>query len=377
MFQMLRVMTAGESHGAGLTAILEGLPAGIPVSPEKIQNALNDRPKGFGRSGRMKFENDAVTFVGGLHEGKTTGAPIALTIPNVDQSFVAETAPVCVPRPGHADLAGGQKLNEKNLRIIAERSSARETACRVALGALARAFLDELRMKVVGRVCQIGPAVSKKEIPFEQWPSRTAESEFRCGDPEAETQMREAVKEAAKNGETLGGRFQVAALGVPPGLGHFISWEKRLDSRLAAALMSIPAIKAVEVGLGTRSAECVGSQMQDIIRYELKKSFWRETNRAGGIEGGVSNGETIWLTAAMKPLPTLKSPLDSVDVQTKQEAPAPVSRADVCAVPAACVVGEAMMALVLADACLEKFGGDSLLETRRNYENYCSALHQY
>ncbi len=345
MFRVLRCLTAGESHGVSLTAILEGLPAGISVDVPHIQKRMAERQMGFGRSGRQKFEQDLVQLLSGVYQNQTTGAPITFQIANVDQTLLQEKPAVTVPRPGHADLPGAMKYGFTDCTPVAERASARETACRVAMGAMAELFLKEFHVQVEGAVLQIGTA-------------------------ETEEKIREAIVAAAKEGETLGGLFRVTVKGLPPGLGGFVNWFDRLDARLAAAMLSIPAIKGFEIGIGFSAAEKKGSEVHDIIG----PGFRRETNRAGGMEGGMTNGEPVWFTCAMKPLPTLREPLDSVDLRTGERQKAPVSRADVTAVSAACVVAQMMTTLMIADALLEKFGGNSLKETQRNYDGYLKQL---
>lgn len=392
---MIRFLTAGESHGQALTAIIEGFPAGLPLSLEAIREDLDRRRRGYGRGGRMKIENDEVTILSGVRHGETLGSPITLQILNKDwerwQKAMSATpiegpakveiaaderlreldARVTKARPGHADLAGAQKYQQQDLRNILERASARETAARVAVGAVARRLLALFEMKVFSGVVMIG-AEAASAIPedLEQYRENVGESAVASPDPEASLRMMGAIDRAKENGDSLGGVIELLIQGAPPGLGSHVHWERRLDARLTYALMSIPAIKGVEIGLGFRAAMLPGSQVHDQIYYETEQGFYRKTNNAGGIEGGISNGELIRVRLAMKPIPTLYQPLDTVDIVTKQRAKAGVERSDACAVPAAAVVAEAMACWVMADALLEKCGGDSLKEVKANYDNY-------
>src|SRR3954467_4195628 len=365
----LRFTTAGESHGPGLTAVVEGLPAGLELSPEDLDRDLARRQLGHGRGGRMKIESDRAEVTSGIRHGKTLGSPIALRIHNRDYANWEErmnpwpvngdVAEVHLPRPGHADLAGVQKYGFTDVRNVLERASARETAARVACGALAKAFLRSFGIEVLSHVLQIGSV----EAPV---PERLSPGDFehvdgsavRCLDADASAAMVEEINRARKANESLGGVYEVVAFGVLPGLGSHISWEDRLDGRLAQAIMSIQAMKGVGIGDGFDLAGRVGSKAHDEIFWSEQRGFYRETNRAGGIEGGMTTGDPVIVRGAMKPLPTLTKPLRSVDLATKEPAQALRERTDSCTVPAAGVVGEAMVALVLADEYRKKFGGD-------------------
>ncbi|NPV71131.1 MAG: chorismate synthase [Firmicutes bacterium] len=378
---MLRFLTAGESHGPGLTAILEGMPAGVDVSVDELREQLARRRRCYGRGARAGIENDEVMVTGGIHKGKTTGAPISVFIPNKDYpNWVNRDVPITAPRPGHADLAGAVKYGFADCRPVAERASARETAARVVCAYFARKLLDLSMVHVVSWVTSIGGV--EASLPSAQArmtdPSialvlaRSAESSpLRCPDPAASTGMAQAIDQARDSGDSLGGVFEVAALNVPPGLGSYVHWDRRLDARLAAAVMSIGSVKAVEIGEGFALAQLRGSATHDHIVRDpesgaegavqnafLPHYLRRSSNRAGGIEGGVTNGEPVFVRAAVKPVPTLQEPLPSVDLQTGQCRPAHRERSDVCIVGSAAVVAEAMIALVIADAWLERFGGD-------------------
>ncbi len=386
---LLRYMTAGESHGPRLTAIVEGLPAGLPLSVAALNADLARRQGGYGRGGRMLIEQDTVEISAGMRGGHTLGSPLAMSIANRDwanweqrmsaEAFTGEPPePVRLPRPGHADLAGLAKYGHRDLRNILERASARETAARVAVGAVCRQLLLALGVQVGGYVTAIagveGPP--QGEASPEVW-ARARESDVACPDPPTAEAMRRAIDAARERGDSVGGRVRVEATGVPPGLGSHTTWEARLDGRLAQALMSIPAIKSVEVGLGRASAARPGSQVHDPLVPRPERPEWpfaRPTNQAGGIEGGMSNGEPLVLEAAMKPIPTLVNALPSVNLDTLEASRAHVERSDVCAVPAALVVAEAMVCFVLAQAALEKFGGDSLAEILRNLSGYQESL---
>ncbi|MDQ7842746.1 MAG: chorismate synthase [Armatimonadota bacterium] len=369
----LRFLTAGESHGRALTAILEGLPAGLVVSVEEINAQMSRRQVGYGRSPRMKLEADRVEIVSGLMGGETIGAPVALRVENRDVRL--DEPPLTRPRPGHADLAGAMKYGFRDLRRVLERASARETAARVAVGAVCRAFLGAFGISIFSHVVEIGSvAITQRPLRWEDIPGVAEGSDLRCADAAAEARMREAIEAARKAGDTLGGVFEVVALGVPPGLGSYVHWDRKLDGRLAQAVMSIPAVKGVEVGSGFEMARTPGSRAHDEIRYQPDRGFFRETNRAGGMEGGVTNGEPVVVRGAMKPLSTLMAPLLSVDLETKAPSRGAVVRSDVCAVPAAGVVAEAMVAFVLADAFLEKFGGDTMADIGATYRAYRSRL---
>jgi chorismate synthase len=374
---MLRFLTAGESHGPTLVAIVEGVPAGLAIDFDRITQDLRRRQGGYGRGRRMAIESDRARVVSGVRRGRTTGAPVALLIenkdwPNWQQTMHAEAqmpegstgarrAPVIRPRPGHADLAGALKFEHEDIRDVLERASARETAARVAVGGIARQILQHLDVDVTSHVTGIGPIALPDEpvIPFERIRAIPEDSPLHCADPEIEAAMIAAIDRAREAGDTLGGTFEVVAHGVPAGLGSYTQWDRKLDGRLAQALMSIHAIKAVAVGIGAAAARRPGSQVHDEITLRHSE-LARPTNRAGGLEGGVTNGEEVRVTGFMKPISTLMKPLRSVDLTTLEEAPAAIERSDVCAVTAASVVGEAMVCWVLADAVLERFGGDSM-----------------
>jgi len=369
---MLRFLTAGESHGPCLTAIVEGLPAGLDVDAEAINRDLARRQSGYGRGGRMKIERDKVEVLGGVLGGKTTGAPVSLRIENRDwanwrEHWAAGDLPkLTVPRPGHADYAGMVKYGLDDARPILERASARETAARVAVGALVKLLLAEFDVAVCSVVAEIGGVVA--QVPDLAWSELWAlaeASDVRCPDEASAARMREAIDAAREAGDSLGGVFVVAATGLPVGLGSHVQWDRRLDARLAAAVMSIQAIKGVEVGSAFENARMPGTQVHDEIKRvseSANQRIARSSNRAGGIEGGMTNGEPVVVRAAMKPIPTTVTPLRSVDLFTGEEAATQYQRSDVCAVPAASVVGEAMVAWGLADALVEKLGGDSLAE---------------
>ncbi len=389
----LRFFTAGESHGTALIGIIEGIPANLPFSSEEIDRDLKRRQGGFGRGGRMKIESDQGKILSGIRWGKTMGSPLTIMIENrdytnwkegmsVDARDEGSISPVTRPRPGHADLAGSLKYNQHDIRNILERSSARETAMRVALGAVAKRFLADFGISIGSYVTQIGNQKSEvrdnvaKEV-FVNLFLKAETSSVRCPDERASERMVALIEKAIRERDSLGGIFEVFAVDVPIGLGSHVQWDRRIDGRLAQAIMSIQAIKGLEIGSGFEMAGCTGSEAMDEISYEegnggvhARKGFYRETNNAGGIEGGMTNGMPVFLRAAMKPIPTLKKPLRSVDIITKEPFEAAYERSDVCAVPAASIVGEAMMALVLADAFLEKFGGDSMEEVHRNYAAY-------
>ena len=390
---MLRWLTAGESHGQQLTAILEGLPAGVEVQTADISAALARRRLGHGRGARMSFEQDEVTLTGGVRHGRTQGGPIAVQVGNtewpkwttvmsadpVDPEVLAgqaRNAPLTRPRPGHADLAGMQKYGFDDARPVLERASARETAARVALGAIASAFLRQtVGVEVVSHVVGIGPVtVPDGVLPGPLDNARIDEDPVRCADPATSAQMVAEIDDVRKNGDTLGGVIEVVVHGLPPGLGSHVHWDRRLDARLAAALMGVQSVKAVEVGDGLETARRRGSVAHDEIRLADGR-IERLTDRAGGVEGGMTNGEVLRVRAAMKPISTVPRALATIDVATGEPAVAINQRSDACAVPRGSVVMEAMVALVLADAVLEKFGGDSVPETRRNVAAYLDALH--
>ncbi|MBP7332808.1 MAG: chorismate synthase [Firmicutes bacterium] len=385
---MLRYLTAGESHGPALVAVIEGLPAGLALSAAYINTQLARRQSGYGRGARMKIEADVARFLSGVRGGITLGSPVAILIENKDwanwsqvmapeQDARVDQRVVTRPRPGHADLAGVLKYGHGDIRNVLERSSARETAARVAVGTVARKLLAELGMEIIGHVLQIGGVAAAVDgLGPAELKERVAASGLLCADHRAEREMIAAIDQARHDGDSLGGIFEIRAGGVPPGLGSHVHWDRKLDARLAAALMSIQAVKGVEVGLGFAASARAGSQVQDEIFYEKGRGFYRRTNQAGGIEGGMSNGEEITLRSAMKPIPTLNRPLQSVDLISKKPLAAAVERSDVCAVPAACVVGEAVTAWELACACMEKFGGDSMEELQRHMDSYLIALRQ-
>ena len=389
---MFRFTTAGESHGRALVATVEGLPAGMPVSVDQINHELKRRQWGYGRGGRMKIEQDTAEILSGVRHGLTLGSPLALIIQNKDwenwTDVMAvesrELAPeksrkLTRPRPGHADLAGGQKFGARDLRNVLERASARETAARVACGALAKQLLDSFGVEIRSHVIQLGGIPEAPlELTFEQISAIPEDAPLRCADAEAQKRMVEAIDQKREAGDTLGGIFEVVTHGVVPGLGSHTAWDLKLDGRLAHAVMSIPAVKAVSIGAGIEASSLPGSEVHDEIAYNNEtKDFIRDTNRAGGLEGGVTNGEELRVRGHLKPLSTLRRPLRSVDIETKQEQSAAFERSDITAVPAAGVIGEAMVALVLAEAMREKFGGDSMGEMRRNYEGYREQLRGY
>lgn len=390
---MLRFLTAGESHGPALTVIVDGLPAGLPVDLEAVDRELRRRQGGYGRGQRMAIESDRAEVLAGLRAGETIGSPVALLVRNKDwtnwqrtmhadrepppDATGARRAPVTRPRPGHADLAGGVKYDRDDLRDVLERASARETAARVAAGALARQLLARFGVEIVSHVVAVGGVSlpAEREVTLAEIRAIPADARLRCIDPGVEAGMVDAIDAARAAGDTVGGAFEVVASGVPPGLGSHVQWDRKLDGRLAQALMSIPAIKAVGIGLGPTVADRPGSRVHDEIVVpdvthpaSLDLAVARPTNRAGGLEGGITNGEPVRVSAFMKPISTLMKPLRSVDLRTLADAPAAIERSDVCAVPAAAVVGEAMVALVLADAFLEKFGADTVGDITRNLE---------
>ena len=384
-----RFLTGGESHGKGLVAIAEGMVANLPLEERYINKELKRRQRGYGRGPRMKIEEDRVEIIAGVRYGLTTGSPIALFIANRDWQnwqeqlsicpVQKEAEPVTCPRPGHADLAGVIKYGLQDIRPVMERASARETAARVAVGAIARKFLEELGIVIHSHTVAIGQHHWERgETSSIDWEEVEA-SPVRCANAKLEKAMMAAIDEAKADGDTLGGVFEVIATGVPIALGSHVSWDRRLNGRIAQAIMSINAVKGVEIGAGFALSELKGSQAHDVIepnpRSKTKGLPWRHaTNRAGGIEGGMSNGEDIIVRAAVKPIATLASPLPSIDLRSGEVAKAHYERSDICVVPAAGVIAEAMLAIVLADACLEKFGGDNLKETTANYRNYLSNI---
>ncbi len=367
---MLRYLTAGESHGRGLLAILDGLPAGLKIDQDFIDSELKARQGGYGRGGRMEIESDRAEIWSGVRDGVTIGSPLGLVIRNRDFT-IDDLPPVTAPRPGHADLAGGRKYGHRDLRNVLERASARETAARVALGAVAQLLLREFSISVESWIVTLG-GIAIGEVTDEERRRNLAASRLNCPDPEAEVKMIALIDRAREEGDTLGGVFQVEITGVPPGLGSYSQGDTRLDACLASALVSIPAVKGVEIGSGFSAAAQPGSGVHDVIIC-TENGICRPTNRAGGVEGGVSNGEPIVIRAAMKPIPTLTRPLPTVDLETGKAADAARERSDVCALAAASVVGRAVAALELARAFLEKFGGDSREEIRRNYSAYLEA----
>lgn len=375
---MLRYLTAGESHGMGLVAVLEGMPAGLALSPGFIDEQLRRRQLGYGRGARMtSIETDKAQILSGVRFGKTMGSPISLLIHNKDTS-IDKLPKVTRPRPGHADLAGALKYGHEDIRNVLERASARETAARVAVGSVARRLLQEFGVEVFSHVVRMGAVDVRLEgVSFPKIRQRAEVSPLRCADPKAEEKMIALVDKAKRAGDTLGGSIEVVALNVPVGLGSHVQFDRKLDGRLAGALMSIQAIKAVEVGDGVNVSRVFGSQLHDQIFYARGKGFFRKTHRAGGIEGGVSVGGPVIVRIHMKPLSTLRKPMMSVDIRTKKPFAATVERSDVSAVPAAGVVGEAVMAFELAGALLEKTGGDSLTEIRRNFRGYLKQVERF
>ncbi len=363
---MLRFLTAGESHGRGLLVILEGMPAGVPVSEDEINAQLARRQHGYGRGGRMQIEQDRAEIYGGVLKGTTIGAPVGLLIANKD--WRKEEPPLTRPRPGHADLTGALKYHFDDVRRVLERSSARETVARVAAGAVCRVLLSQFGIRLASHVVELGGIAATSRLDRAEEISAIAEaSPLRCVDAAAEAQMIAAIDEAKAKGDTLGGVFEVVVTGLPVGLGSYVHWDRRVDGRLAQAMMSINAIKGVEIGQGFTEARLPGSAAHDEIFYDPERGFYRQTNQAGGTEGGMTTGEPLVIRVAMKPLSTLRSPLASVDIVTKARVEAAVVRSDVTAVPAAGVIGEAMAAFILADAMIEKFGGDSLDQMRVAY----------
>jgi chorismate synthase len=380
---MLRYLTAGESHGPCLTAILEGVPAGFPIDVSRVNHDLWRRQQGYGRGGRMKIERDEVAVRSGIRWGTTLGSPITLVIENRDwKNWRTKMSPdpadrdsaaaVTRPRPGHADLAGVLKYHHEDVRNVLERASARETAARVAVGSLAKQLVSPFGIEVRGWVVEIGGiAADHSTLSPEEISSRAEESPVRVADPRAEQRILEAIDQCRQRGDTLGGVVEVVATGLPPGLGSHVHYDRKLDGRLGQALLSLQSAKGVEVGLGFRMARLPGSQVHDEIFFdEERREYVRRTNHAGGTEGGMTSGAPLVIRVAFKPLSTLMSPLRSVDLRTREEAVAAVERSDVCAVPAAAVIAECVVAFEVARAFLEKFGGDSFVEIRRNYEGY-------
>lgn len=395
---MLRFVSAGESHGQALVAWISGLPAGVPVDLELVQRELHRRQLGYGRGGRQRIEKDQADILAGVRHGKTIGAPIAIRIENRDwanwekalpvedtegadaESGQAGQRPLTAPRPGHADLAGALKFNFHDARYVLERASARETASRVAAGAFAKLLLREFGAAVLSHTIAVGHARLEREAKWEEIEAvcQNLESPLRCVDANAEAKMKAEVDRVLRAGDSVGGIFEVVARGIPPGLGTHAQWDEKLDARIARAVMSIQAVKAVEIGTGVANAASYGSEVQDEIRYDpSRKRFERSSNRAGGLEGGITNGEPVVVRGYLKPISTLRRPLLTADLKTKEAVKAAYERSDVCVVPAAGVVGEAMVALELAGALLEKFGGDSIEETRRNFQGYQKQLDNF
>jgi len=389
---MLKFYTAGESHGQALLAFVSGLPAQLPIDVAFINKELHRRQLGYGRGGRQKIEKDQVEIFAGVRHGKTIGAPVALRIENRDWANWEKILPVeaseddpgtkklVAPRPGHADLAGSQKFNYHDARYILERASARETAARVAAGAFAKLLLRELGAEIASHTVQVGHVRLDRAAKWEEIRpiSNNLESPLRCVDFATEEKMKAEVDAALKAGDTVGGIFEVVAHNVPVGLGSHAQWDEKLDGRLAQAVMSIQAVKGVEIGAGVTAAGSYGSEVQDEISYDKSaRRFRRSSNRAGGLEGGITNGEDVIVRGYLKPISTLRRALGTADMVTKEPVQAAYERSDWCVVPAAGVAGEAMVALVLADAFLQKFGGDSLAETRRNFDNYARQIVEF
>ena len=390
---MLRYFTSGESHGEALVAFLSGMPAGLKVDQSFVDRELWRRQQGYGRGGRMKIERDQAHILSGVRHGMTIGSPISVQLENrdwknwqeslpVEEGDPARHKPVASPRPGHADLAGALKYNFPEARYVLERASARESAARVAIGALAKVFLRELGIEVLSHVVAAGKVIVQQEVPWERIRSLYNQEEvlLNCAEQETENQMKHEVDKVLKTGDSVGGVFEVVAHGVPPGLGTYAQWDERLDGLLAAAVMSLQAVKAVEIGCGIAAAGAPGSAVHDEIGYSSAgefSGFTRARNNAGGIEGGVSNGEEVRVRGYLKPISTLRRPLKSVDFATREPVSAAYERSDVCVVPAAGVAAEAMVALTLARCALDKFGGDSMGETLRNFQGYCQQLKDY
>jgi chorismate synthase len=392
---MLRFYTAGESHGQALLAFISGLPAGLPIDLAFINHELHRRQLGYGRGGRQKIETDRADIFAGVRHGQTIGAPIALRIENRDwanwEKFLpvensteaqaaAETKKLTAPRPGHADLAGAQKFNFHDARYVLERASARETAARVAAGAFAKLLLRELGTEIASHTIQVGHVKLQRPATWQeiQSLSKDIDSPLRCVDSATQNEMKAEVDAANKAGDTVGGIFEIVAHNVPIGLGSHAQWDEKLDGRLAQAVMSIQAVKGVEIGAGIKAAGSYGSEVQDEISYDrAAHRFKRSSNRAGGLEGGITNGEDLVVRGYLKPISTLRKPLGTADMVTKQPIQAAYERSDWCVVPAAGVTAEAMLALVLADAFLQKFGGDSLTEMRRNFDHYAQQIAQF
>ena len=374
---VLRFLTAGESHGPFLTAILEGMPAGVPIDAEVVQRQMRRRQLGYGRGPRMQFETDTVELLSGVRRGTTLGSPITLAIKNKDASI--DRLPVVTqPRPGHADLTGAMKYDHRDIRNVLERASARETAARVAVGAVCKQLLVPLGIELASHVVALGSVRAKpSDVTVARLRAKAEPTPLRCLDPQATARMVRLIDAAVKAGDTLGGVFEVVVEGVPPGLGTYVHYDRRLDAILGHAILSIHAVKAVEIGDGVLAASLPGSKVQDEIFYTKSKGFYRSQNRAGGFEGGMTTGQPIIVRGFLKPLSTLRQPLRSVEINTKRSVVATVERSDVTTVPAAGVIGEAMIAFELARAVLEKFGGDSLRELKRNYNSYLQQVRQF
>ena len=397
---MLRFSTAGESHGESLVALISGLPAGIPVDQTFLDHELWRRQQGYGRGGRMRIERDTAHILSGVRHGKTIGSPIAMTLANKDWKNWEEILPVeagdpekhkavASPRPGHADLAGALKYDFKDARYVLERASARESAARVACGAVAKMLLRSLGIEVASHVTRVGTAELAREATFSEIAALSSREEvlLACVDPESEARMKAEVDTALRTGDTIGGIFEVVVHGLPPGVGTHVNWDERLDGLLAQAVMSLQAVKAVELGRGVTAAQSPGSQVHDAIAYagdeqlsldaQSFTKFTREHNNAGGIEGGISNGEDLVIRGYLKPISTLRRPLASVSFDTREATKASYERSDVCVVPAAGVAAEAMVALTVARCVIEKFGGDSLRELERNFQGYCAQIKSF
>ncbi|MDP2928946.1 MAG: chorismate synthase [Candidatus Omnitrophota bacterium] len=374
---MLRYLTGGESHGTDMITIVDGLPAGLYIDKSVIDLDLARRMFGYGRGKRMAIELDRVNILSGLRNNRTIGSPVSLLVKNADQSITKQPK-VLAPRPGHADLSGALKYNLSDIRDVLERASARETVSRVAAGALCKILLAEFGIVVTSHVIAIGAVVSKaRGLTFDEIIASSAKSPVRCANKNASIDMCREIDKAMKAGDTLGGVFEVLIHGVPPGLGSYAQWDRKMDANLSRAVMSIQAIKAVSFGIGFESAALKGSLAHDEIFYGKKIGFYRKTNNAGGIEGGMTTGEDIIIKAAMKPIATLRKPLSSVDIRTKRPVKAAVERSDVCAVPAAAVIGEAVSSIEIANALIEKLGGDSISEMRRNYKGYLAQIRRF
>lgn len=399
---MVRFSTAGESHGEALVATVSGLPSGVPVDQSRLDRELWRRQQGYGRGGRMRIERDSAHLLSGVRHGKTIGSPVAMTIANKDWKNWEEILPVHVgdaekhkavasPRPGHADLAGSLKYDFPDARYVLERASARESAARVACGALAKMLLGEFGVGVGSHVIRVGAAELGRDAGWEQIAEANAREEvlLNCVDPDAETRMKSEVDRALKTGDTVGGVFEVVVHGLPPGVGTHVNWDERMDGLLAQAVMSLQAVKAVEIGRGVTAAESMGSAVHDAIGYSGMgeaepedggakfTKFSRKTNNAGGIEGGISNGEDVIVRGYLKPISTLRRSLGSVSFEGREAVKAAYERSDVCVVPAAGVAAEAMVALTIARLMVDKFGGDSLREMRRNFDGYCEQIRRY